>query len=50
MTRTTSTQARISREGILHVIRTIEIVCKMLLALIPLLKGLAGQELPPSAK
>ncbi len=50
MTRTISTRERVSREQINFAIRTIEAVCKMLLALIPILKGLLGQELPPSAK
>lgn len=50
MTRTTSTRAQLSAEQIKFMIGTIETVCKMLLALIPILKGLLGQELPPSAK
>jgi len=50
MTRTTSTRARLSNEQIKLVINTIEVVCKMLLALIPILKGWLGQELPPDAK
>jgi len=50
MTRTTLTRARLSNEQIRLIIETIQAVCKMLLALIPILKGLLGQELPPSAK
>jgi len=50
MTRTTLTRARLSREQIEFLIDNIELICKMLLALIPILKGLRGQELPPSAK
>lgn len=50
MTRTTSTRESLSKIQILMVISTIETVCKMLLALIPILKGLLGQKLPPSAK
>jgi len=50
MTRTTSTRARLSNEALKQIISTIELTCKMLLALIPILKGLLGQELPPSAK
>jgi len=50
MTRTTSTQARLSREQVEFIISSIETVCKMLLALIPILKGLRGEELPPKAK
>jgi len=38
VTRSTSTQARISDDEILFIISTIEVVCKMLLALIPILK------------
>jgi len=50
MTRTTSTRASLSRIQIKAIIATIENVCTMLLALVPILKGLLGQELPPSAK
>jgi len=50
MTRTTSTRASLSREQVDFIITSIETVCKMLLALIPILKGLRGQELPPEAK
>ena len=38
MTRSTSTQDRVSREGVDFIIQTVELVCKMLLALIPILK------------
>jgi len=50
MTRSTSTRVQLSREQIKFIMSTIETVCKMLLALLPILKGLLGQELPPSAK
>jgi len=50
MTPTTSTRASLSKTQIRLIITTIETVCKMLLALIPILKGLLGQELPPTAK
>jgi len=50
MTRTTSTRVKLSREQLEFIINSIETVCKMLLALIPILKGLRGEELPPSAK
>jgi len=42
VTRSTSTQERVSKEAIAMIISTIEIVCKMLLALIPILKGILG--------
>lgn len=38
MTRSTLTRAQVSDEEILFIISTIEVVCKMLLALIPILK------------
>jgi len=50
MTRITSTQVRLSNDQIKLIIGTIETVCKMLLALIPILKGWLGSELPPIAK
>jgi len=50
MTRTISTRAKLSREQVEFIISSIETVCKMLLALIPILKGLRGEELPPEAK
>jgi len=40
MTRSISTRVRISREQILLVISTIEIVCSTLLSLVAILKGL----------
>lgn len=49
MTRTISTRASLSKTQIKLIITTIETVCKMLLALIPVLKGLIGQELPPKS-
>jgi len=50
MTRTTSTAARLSGEQLKLIISTIETICKMLLALIPILKKMIGQELPPDGK
>jgi len=50
MTRTTSTRAKLSREQIEFIISSIETVCKMLLALLPILKGLRGEELPPKSE
>jgi len=50
MTRTTSTREKISREQIKYIIAVIETSCTMLMALIPILKKLMGEELPPSAK
>jgi len=50
MTRNTSIRAKLSREQVEFIISSIETVCKMLLALIPILKGLRGEELPPEAK
>jgi len=50
MTRTTSTRVQLSNEQIKLIIGIIETVCKTLLALIPILKGWLGQELPPNAK
>jgi len=38
MTRTTSTQERVSKAEIDFIISTIELACKMVLALIPILK------------
>jgi len=50
MTRTTSTQASLSKTQIRLIMTTIETVCKMLLSLLPILKGLLGKSLPPEAK
>jgi len=50
MTRTTSIAANLSKTQIRLIITTIETVCKMLLALIPILRGLLGQELPPKSE
>ena len=50
MTRTTSIRVKLSREQIDFIIGSIETACKILLALIPILKGLRGEELPPSEK
>jgi len=50
MTPTTSTRVRLSRDQLEFIISSIEVVCKTLLALIPILKGMRGEELPPSAK
>lgn len=50
MTRTTSTRAQLSADELKFIISTIETVCKMLLALIPILKKMIGLELPPIAK
>jgi len=50
MTRITSTRVRLSNEQIWLIIGTIETVCKMLLALIPILKSWLGTALPPPAK
>jgi len=50
MTRTTSTRASLSKEQLKFIIETIETVCKMLLALIPILKSLLGQEFPPKSE
>jgi len=43
MTRFTSTRAQLSREQLEAIIATIELVCKLLLGLIPILKGLLGR-------
>jgi len=40
MTKKRSAVSQIEKEGILAVIAVIETVCKMLLALIPILKGM----------
>ena len=40
MTKSTSIRERVSREALELIINTIEVVCKMLLALIPILKGI----------
>ena len=50
MTRTTSTAGQLSSNAIKQIIATIELVCKMLLALIPILKVLQGRDLPPKEK